>query len=137
MTTIHGSCLCASIKYCIEGPVNLFQYCFCSRCRKNTGSAHASNLFAPVEQFSWLQGQELLGHYQLPEAKYFSTGFCKTCGSSMPWLTRNQKNYVVPAGSLDDELELTPQQSIFWQSRANWYQLPSDIPCFAELPAKK
>jgi hypothetical protein len=135
--TIKGSCLCNKVQYQLTPPLNFLQYCHCSRCRKLTGSAHASNLFAKSEQFSWLSGEQYLGHYKMAEAKHFSSCFCKVCGSNLPWQVEATGNWVVPAGSLDDDPGIKAQQSIFYQHRACWFVSPSELPQHAELPPKK
>jgi len=117
-----GSCLCGEVTYEIEGPFKIFQYCHCSRCRKFTGSAHASNLFVPPERFKWTSGEELLGRYEHPNAKYFATTFCKQCGSSLPWAVQGGKNIVVTAGTLDEDPGIKPMWNIFWQSKAPWLE---------------
>ena len=43
--TYSGSCLCGEIRFEIEGEFELFYLCHCEYCRKDTGSAHAANLF--------------------------------------------------------------------------------------------
>jgi hypothetical protein len=35
-----------------------FYLCHCERCRKDTGSAHAANLFSSTAKLKWLSGQE-------------------------------------------------------------------------------
>ena len=97
--TTRGSCLCAKVSYEITGNMGVFQYCHCSRCRKFTGSAHASNLFVAPGDFSWLSGEELVGRYDPADTKYFATCFCKNCGSSLPWLSKSEKVVVIPAGT--------------------------------------
>jgi hypothetical protein len=134
---MKGSCLCGSIKYEIDPPFKLFQYCHCSRCRKFTGSAHAANLFVPREQFRWLEGEELVGKYDLQEAKYLATSFCKNCGSSMPWEVKGVANMAVPAGTLDEDPGIKPQQNIFCGSQASWYVESSSLPKHTELPLRK
>ena len=106
---VTGSCLCHNVRYEITGHLGIFQYCNCSRCRKFTGSAFASNLLVKPEQFRWLQGAELVGHYTLPEAKHFATAFCRQCGSSLPWLAQTGRAVIVPAGTLDDDPQIRPQ----------------------------
>ncbi len=66
---MKGSCVCGKVTYEITPPFKTFQYCHCSRCRKFTGSAQASNLFVPPSQFQWLQGNEHVGRYEHPDAK--------------------------------------------------------------------
>jgi hypothetical protein len=43
--TYSGSCLCGEIRFEIEGEFERFYLCHCEYCRKDTGSAHAANLF--------------------------------------------------------------------------------------------
>ncbi|MBF0287102.1 MAG: GFA family protein [SAR324 cluster bacterium] len=131
-----GSCLCGEVQYEIQGPLKMFQYCHCSRCRKFTGSAHASNVFVPPNQFKWTEGDNSIGRYEMPDAKYFATCFCKKCGSSLPWTVQGGKNIVVPAGTLDDDPQLRPVHNAFWESRAPWHVETSELPKFAELPKK-
>lgn len=133
---ITGSCLCGDITYEIVGPFKIFQFCHCSRCRKFTGSAHASNLFVPPEQFKWTSGEENLFRYELTDAKYFATNFCKQCGSSMPWPVQGGKNIVVTAGTLDDDPGIKPTWNIFWDSKASWYEGIGAIPFHDKFPKK-
>ncbi|NMP16249.1 GFA family protein [Thalassotalea sp. Y01] len=120
-TTYNGSCLCGQVTYQIETPLSIFQYCHCSRCRKVTGSGFAPNIFVPLSQFSWLTGEHLLKRYEIPDAKYFASCFCGQCGSNLPWLTKTGQIYVLPAGTLDDEIEIKPSQNIFCDERPNWH----------------
>jgi len=132
----HGSCLCGNVHYEIAPPFSTFQYCHCSRCRKATGSAHASNILMPPDQFNWLSGEEHIGRYEPSESKHFATCFCKTCGSTLPWLAKTKKVMVIPAGTLDESPKETPERHLFWDSRASWYQLPQQLPAFKTLPGK-
>ena len=135
--TIEGSCLCGQVKYALTPPHKLFQYCHCSRCQKTSGSAHAANIFVPSEQFSWLSGQSRLKEFRLAEAKHYGTVFCDHCGSSMPWTTADGATTIVPAGGIDQAMELRPSQSIFWDSHAAWYIAPDQLPQHSELPPRK
>lgn len=131
---IKGSCLCAEVVYEIEGPFKVFQYCHCSRCRKFTGSAHASNLFVPPERFKWICGEEFVGRYEHPEAKYFATAFCKRCGSSLPWAVQGGKNIIVTAGTLDEDPGIRPMWNIFWASKACWFESTESLAKHDEFP---
>ncbi len=131
---IKGSCLCGAVNYQIEGPFKTFQYCHCSRCRKFTGSAYASNLFVPPERFRWTSGEGMIRRYEHPDAKYFATNFCKQCGSSLPWAVKGGKNIIVTAGTLDDDPGIKPMWNIFWRSKASWYEESSDLPRHDKFP---
>jgi hypothetical protein len=132
--SIDGSCLCGAVKYRIQRPFLAFQYCHCSRCRKTSGSAHASNIFVPIANFSWLAGEEQARRYELPTAKYFCTAFCSVCGSSVPWKSKRGTSFIVPGGGLDVDPGEHPTRNIHWASRASWYVHASTLETFEEGP---
>jgi len=100
----------------------VFQYCHCSRCRKFTGSAHASSIIIDPPNLEWLSGEEHVGRFELPEAKHYATSFCKHCGSSLPWLIQSGKAVIVPAGTLDDDPQARPIHNVYYADRAPWYE---------------
>ena len=122
-----GSCLCGGVSFEITPPIIFFQYCHCSRCRKVTGSVHGANIFIKEAQLRWTSGEDLVKHFELPEAEYFCNGWCGKCGSSLPWASRNGKYYLVPAGSLDEDPGARPTRNIHWGSRGPWCVNPEDL----------
>ena len=133
---ISGSCLCGKVTYQFSGPIRVFQYCHCSRCQKFTGSAHASNIIIDPPNFEWLSGEELIGRFEHPEAKHFATCFCKECGSSLPWITKTERAFIVPAGTLDDDPGMRPMHNIYYADKACWYENVDDLIKYDELPVK-
>jgi hypothetical protein len=132
---LSGSCLCGKVRFVIEGPVEAFRLCYCSRCRKATGSAHASNLFARAESLRWLSGEDTVRRFELETARYFARCFCGACGSPVPWVSRRDTGIVViPAGALDDEPDIRPQQRIYCADRADWSSDVEAVPRFDRLP---
>lgn len=129
-----GSCLCGAVRFAFTDTFGIFQYCFCSRCRKATGSAFAANILVPPEAFRWTRGEDQVGCFPLSDARHFATGFCKSCGSALPWRGQTGKAVVVPAGALDDEPPLRPGQNVHVASRAPWYAEPMELPSFDHLP---
>ncbi|HEB59796.1 MAG TPA: GFA family protein [Gammaproteobacteria bacterium] len=134
--TTTGSCLCGKVAYAFIGPVQVFQYCHCSRCRKFTGAAFAPNIIIEPQQLEWLRGEKHVGHYDLPEAKHFATAFCRLCGSSLPWLTQSRKAVVIPAGTLDGDPGVRPQHNIFCADRAAWFDDVEGLIKYEALPVK-
>jgi Glutathione-dependent formaldehyde-activating enzyme len=57
---LSGSCLCGAVRYEVGKPYLRFAHCYCGRCRKATGSSHATNLYVEPPQFSWTAGAELI-----------------------------------------------------------------------------
>lgn len=132
--TLNGSCLCGAVQYRIRGPWLRFVHCHCSRCRKATGSGHATNLIGEPDKLDWTAGEALVARYDLPTAVSFATCFCRQCGGPLPHLTRNRRAWVIPAGSLEDAPDLVPQGRIYWGSRAAWSCTDEALPVFDGPP---
>jgi len=131
---LAGSCLCGSVAYRVRSPFRQFAHCHCERCRKATGTGHATNLYVDRPNFEWVRGEELTARFDLASAKSFATTFCRNCGSPLPHHTRSGRTMVIPAGSLDEEPSVSPQARIFWESRASWACSTDDVPRFTAYP---
>lgn len=117
---LKGGCLCGAVTYEVAGEAKGFYHCHCSRCRKATGTGHASNLFLQPATLKWLGGEEHIRAFKVPEAKRFTNQFCVVCGGRLPRQPAGTEVVVLPAGSLDDEAPISPQARIYTDSRANW-----------------
>ncbi|WP_431689293.1 GFA family protein [Hahella sp. NBU794] len=115
----HGSCLCGEVRFEIEGDFESFYLCHCEHCRKDTGSAHASNLFSTTAQLVWLSGEVQVKTFMLPGTLHCKS-FCSHCGSALPNIQMNGQLLAVPAGSLDSKVTIRPNAHIFVESRAEW-----------------
>jgi len=132
---LGGSCLCGAVQFEFTGEAQRFYHCHCKRCRKLTGTGHASNiLVTPESGLSWKTGEELLRRYKVPEAERFYNCFCSQCGSPMPRVVPELNGVLISAGSLDSDLPMQPQARIFWDSRADWSCSEGDLPAYAEYP---
>ncbi|WP_310620323.1 GFA family protein [Flexibacterium corallicola] len=132
--TYQGSCLCKSVRYEVHGEFESFFLCHCAHCRKDTGSAHAANLFSTSASVEWICGQEVIATYQLPETRH-ARSFCKSCGSALPNQQMGGKLLVVPAGSLDTTVKMEPNAHIFMASKAEWDEELEHLPKLEGLPA--
>ena len=124
---LKGGCLCGVVKYEVAGEAKRFYHCHCSRCRKATGTGHASNLFLRPAALKWLSGEEHIRAFKVPEAERFTNQFCAACGGRLPRQPAGTDTVVVPAGSLDDEVPIRPQARIFIDSRALWSCSGDDV----------
>lgn len=128
-----GSCLCGQIRFEVEGDFERFYLCHCEYCRKDTGSAHAANLFSSSASLRWLSGEDKLRRFDLPSTRH-SKCFCSVCGSALPHMQMNGKLLMVPAGSLNSEISIKPDAHIFVASKAGWDEALEKIPMLAKLP---
>lgn len=129
----RGSCLCGAVRFEIEGGFDRFYLCHCAHCRKDTGSAHAANLFSGSAKLAWHSGVESVTSFQLPSTRH-ARSFCSICGSALPSVQMDGALLVVPAGSLDDEPSRRPDAHLFVASRAGWDRGLEEVPAVERLP---
>lgn len=114
-----GRCLCGAVKFRISGAFESFFLCHCSRCRRDSGSAHSANLFSSAAQITWLSGENNIKCFRLSGSRHVKC-FCTECGSALPFSQASDGATVVPAGSLDGEIGIRPSAHICFSSRADW-----------------
>lgn len=131
--TYLGACLCGDVRFEIRGAFEHFLLCHCGRCRKDTGSAHAANLFSATARIEWLSGEDRVAEYVVPGTRH-AKRFCRRCGAAVPGVQMNGALLVVPAGSLDSAIEMRPDAHICVSSRADWDRALHDIPEIDGLP---
>ena len=131
----RGSCLCGTIKFTVSGSFESFFLCHCSRCRKDTGSAHAANLFSSTAVLEWVSGVDSVRTYRVPGTRH-EKSFCSACGSAVPGIQMNGQVLVVPAGSLDTEIAIAPTAHICVGDAAQWDEHLSLAPRFDGLPGQ-
>ncbi|WP_415811530.1 GFA family protein [Litorimonas haliclonae] len=110
-----------------------FFLCHCGRCQKGTGSAHGANLFSSTAKVTWRTGVANVKDYVVPYTLH-AKSFCSTCGSAVPSVQINGTLLVVPAGSLDNPIDVRPDAHICFASRATWERELEDLPKIDALP---
>ena len=132
MSGYFGSCLCGNAQFEAQGEFDNFYLCHCQHCQKDSGSAHAANLFLQSATLTWLEGSESVTTFTLPGTRH-TKSFCKLCGSALP-STHCADFLVIPAGCLDTEVSLMPTAHIFTSSKAVWDRELGALPKFEKQP---
>jgi hypothetical protein len=130
----YGSCLCGHVRFEIQGEFERFYLCHCEYCRKDTGSAHAANLFSSTATLKWLSGTDDVRRFNLSGTRH-SKCFCGTCGSALPIVPMRGELLVVPAGSLNSEVPIRPDAHIFVSTRAGWDESLESVPTADRFPS--
>ena len=132
MTDHVGSCLCGTVRFNVTGDFDQFFLCHCRHCQKDTGSAHAANLFSHAATLSWQLGSDAVRSFTLPGTRH-QKSFCTLCGSALP-TAQTGGLVVVPAGCLDTAVTLVPTAHIFSSSKALWDDELGKVAQFDRLP---
>ncbi|WP_319546314.1 GFA family protein [Ruegeria conchae] len=81
---IEGQCTCGAVRYRVQDNMAAFKLCYCSFCQKASGSAHVTNAFTTPEQIEWLDGQDKLATFDVPNSQVRRV-FCRVCGTTLPF----------------------------------------------------
>ena len=128
---IRGSCLCGGVQFQIGSGAGPFELCHCSRCRKASGSAFAAALSIKRDDFSLLQGAELIQTFEAPVRESppaYRRCFCRRCGSAVPDAFSDTESVEIPAGALEDDPGVRPDRHIYVEFKAPWYGIADSLP---------
>ena len=123
---VSGGCFCGRVRFEVEREYLAYRYCFCSRCRKMRGTAHAANIFVAPEHFHWVSGEDQVKRFDLEGAR-FGNNFCTHCGAPAPRKLGENRGYLIAAGLLDEDPGIEPDRAIFWPDRAPWLPTPEKL----------
>ncbi|HZF25833.1 MAG TPA: GFA family protein [Steroidobacteraceae bacterium] len=107
-------------------------HCHCSMCRKHHGALFVTFVAAPIGNFRWLAGQQGIGSYESSPGG--SRSFCLVCGSVAPLLLAQLNMVFIPAGNLQGDLGIKPDNHIFVGSKAPWYEITDGLPQYEQFP---
>ena len=123
----QGSCLCGDIKIEVSGVISDIIHCHCSLCRKNSGTAFATNGFVNANDFRIVQGKDKLANFSFKPGRL--RHFCQRCAS--PVYSENQQDpsrIRLRLGILDSDINERPISHNFVSSKANWEDLDANLP---------
>jgi hypothetical protein len=128
---IKGSCCCGAIKFELLEVPSMMGTCHCSRCRKVGASTF---VFVQKESFRWIQGQELVAHYEpSPPFKYIRC-FCSQCGTALGEPDSPQSSFPIAANCLDDDPVVRNKFHEFVSEKPTWYEICDEVKQFQEHP---
>ena len=120
-----GACLCGSIRYRIDAPLDDTAHCHCSMCRRNSGGIVTTWTTVPREAFVVTRGT-LKGYRSSRDA---IRHFCPDCGALVALLTDKAPASVdVTVATLDHPEQHPADRHIFYADRLPWLDLDTELP---------
>jgi len=129
-----GGCLCGGLRYEAQGEPLYAGHCYCSDCRKASGSG-----FMPFMGFAAgqvrLQGESRMFVSKATNGGDAHRNFCPVCASLVFGGIRGQSDSInIYVGSLDDPALFEPRIAIFNKSRPDWALVPPGLTVFEAMP---
>ena len=134
MSLYEGGCRCGQLRYRASAPPRFAGLCFCSDCRKSSGSG-----FIPFMGFA-ASDVAFRGVTRQVRCPAFKGGeavrnLCAECGSLVfGGIVGTDESHTIYAGSLDDPSLFKPEVAIFVRDRPDWAILPPGLTCFETMP---
>lgn len=123
----EGACLCGAVKVEINGSISNIIHCHCSLCRKNSGTAFATNGFINATEFKVLDQENRLTFFEFKPGK--KRDFCGMCASPIFSSNADIPNKLrIRLGLLDSPILKRPISHNFVSSKANWENLDAELP---------
>jgi hypothetical protein len=130
----RGGCLCGAVRYEADGEPATSGHCYCSDCRKSSGSGFIPLMVFPARavRFSGRTTQFISRSARGGEAV---RNFCPLCGGLVfGGIVGRDESHTIYAGSLDDPSIFEPKIAIFNRERPTWAVRPAGLTVFETMP---
>lgn len=135
-THFRGSCACARLTYTSASPPSATTTCFCTTCRKLSGSSSQTFTHIPASALTLYDNAQALRYEGLPResvgavrilrlSEFAERAVCVDCGAGVAMRYRAREGEVgVLVGSVDGEVEgLRAEKAIFVGSKPGWVEM--------------
>jgi len=123
----RGSCLCQAVQLEVHGPISDIIHCHCSKCRKSSGTAYATNGFVKSADIRIISGVDAVRFHEMSPGR--RRHFCGTCASPLYSSNANDPDRLrLRLGILDSDIVERPISHNFVSSRACWDDLDACLP---------
>lgn len=128
---MKGSCLCGSVVYEIDAPIEKVAHCHCQTCRKAQGTVLVPTAGVSRESFRWVSGEEKLSAFESSPGK--KRYFCSVCGSHLVAMREGQSNVILRVATLDDQPAPSAFAHIWTSHDLPWMEYGDDLPKYPEF----
>jgi hypothetical protein len=122
-----GGCLCGALRYEADGEPQFAGHCYCSDCRKTSGSGFIPFMGFPSSAVR-ISGQSQDFATKSTRGTDTVRNFCPVCGGLVFGGHRQKaRTFTIYAGSLDDPSLFKPTVAVFTRNRPAWAVIPPDL----------
>ena len=116
--SLHGGCLCGTVRYEAKPVSREGYYCHCRMCQLAFGNTRAAFLNLRKDEVRWTGAAPSC----YSSSKFAKRGFCGRCGTPMSFEYLDSERMDLSIGSLDDPAAIKPVSHFAVESRIeNWH----------------
>jgi hypothetical protein len=129
---VTGGCLCGAVRYELSGPQLFGGFCYCTDCRRSSGS-HSASMAIPADTLK-VTGETREFTCTGGSGNPVTRVFCPNCGSALYSKGARPGVFMLKAGSLDDPENFKPMASVYASRAPSWDKPRDGLPAFPEMP---
>ena len=123
---ILGGCLCGDVRFRVPGEAAFQMLCYCSDCRKVSGSDAYAAFVVPRETLTVEAGTPTSFAVKAKSGRINRRNFCGTCGSRL-WADLEMGFASVSGGALDDPERFQPTMVHCENDAPSWARIPDHL----------
>ena len=122
--TLHGGCLCASVRYTASPAHRDGYYCHCRMCQLAFGNTRAAFINLRKDQVRWTGAAP--SYYA--SSKIARRGFCGRCGTPLSFEFLDSEHMDLAVGSFDEPALLKPVEHTSVETRIDGWHADDGLP---------
>ncbi len=115
--TMHGNCLCGTVKVTAKKVAGKVGACHCKMCRRWGGGPFMEVDCGTEIDFDGEDNIAVFG-----SSDWAERGFCRTCGTHLFYRLRESQQHMVPVGLFEDDEGLVFDTQVFIDERPAYYE---------------
>jgi hypothetical protein len=124
---LTGGCLCGALRYEARGAPQFAGHCYCSDCRKASGSGFIPFMMYPAAQLA-ITGESRVHETDLGGGRVAHRNSCSVCHSLVFGGVRGESEWhTIYAGTLDEPQHFVPTMAIYTQGKPDWALIPPGL----------
>lgn len=128
---VKGGCLCGEVRFSIQGEPLVQLYCYCSDCRKVSGTDGYAAYVVPRSALTLDKGKPTGYSVTAKSGGTNTRNFCSKCGSRL-WADLKDNLASVSGGAFDDPETFTPTMVHCENDAPSWGRVPESLPSLPE-----
>lgn len=138
-TGYEGRCTCGAVRYRLSSAPLFVQSCHCSWCRRESGTAFATNAIIEADRVTLLQGTPERVDTPSNSGKGQAVFRCPACRIALwsNYAGAGDKLRFVRVGTLENPENFPPDMQIFTAYKLPWVVLPEGMPAVPEYYDRK
>ena len=122
----EGRCLCGAVEFSADDVESDLHICHCSMCRRWVGGP----TFSIAAKGVVFRGEENIQRYD--SSAVAERGFCRICGSSLFYRSKETGQYVLGMGAIDDQASFRTGSEIYIDQKPPGYEIAGTHPRLTE-----